>query len=132
MKKTVIEWRKATEEEILNGSPEMIMVRQYETDEDVDPILVEKLKYDQRVVDGPNAFLMLLSELVVFSRQNNLPREINRDIETRLEFVKSQVIDGQWISAREKLAEVVIGGYLTQELYDRIKNSIDDYILKNY
>ena len=110
----------------------MIMVRQYETDEDVDPILVEKLKYDQRVVDGQNAFLMLMSELVVFSRQNNLPREINRDIETRLEFVKSQVIDGQWISAREKLAEVVIGGYLTQELYDRIKNSIDDYILKNY
>jgi len=130
MKKGYKEYRKATTEEIANGSEEMILVLEREID--IDPIYEEKLKYDQRKKDGSDAFLMLMSELRIYSKENNLPREVNRYIEDKLEFVKSQVIEGQWISAREKLDLVIVEGYLTQELYDRIQLKIDTYILENY
>ena len=132
MKKTVKNWRKATEEEIENGSPEMILVSEYEIDVDTDEVTEEKKRYDQRVLDGQNANLMLMAELRLNSIQNNLPREVNKYIEEKLELVRSQVVSGQWISAREKLDLVVVEGYLTQELYDRIKLKLDTYISENY
>ena len=96
------------------------------------PIEEEKIKYDQRVVDGKDAYLMLMAELRLTSKQNNYPREVNKFIEEKLELVRSQVVSGQWISAREKLDLVVVESYLTQELYDRIQLKIDTYISENY
>lgn len=97
-----------------------------------DPILAEKLKYDQRCADGQHAYLMLMAELRLNSIENELPREVNKDIEERLENVRQQVVSGQWISALEKLQAVQVGGYLTQELYDRIEATITNYIQANY
>ena len=96
------------------------------------PIEEEKIKYDQRVLDGQDAYLMLMAELRITSKQYNLHRDVNKFIEEKLELVKSQVINGQWISAREKLDLVIVEGYLTQELYDRIKLELDTYISENY
>lgn len=132
MKKNVIEWRKATQEELNQGSAEMVINREYEVETGIDDVSEEKLRYDQRVKDGQEAYLMLMAELRLKSKQENLPREINKFIEEKLEFVKSQVINGQWISAREKLDLVVVEGYLTQELYDRIQLKLDTYISENY
>lgn len=98
----------------------------------VDPIVEEKRKYDQRVIDGQNAFLSLMAELRLYSIANSLPRAVNRYIEDKLELVKSQVIEGQWVSAHEKLDAVIVEGFLSQELYDRIKNTLEAYILTSY
>lgn len=132
MQKITKEWRKATPEEIAQGSDEMILVREFSVETETDNITEEKQKYDQRVLDGQNAYLMLMAELRLNSKHNNLPREVNKYIEEKLESVRIQVVSGQWISAREKLDLVVVEGYLTQELYDKIQLKIDTYILENY
>lgn len=93
---------------------------------------VEYQRYVKRKTDGERAFLMLMSELRLYAIANNQDRSVNRDIENRLEEVKSQVIEGQWISALEKLEEVEVAGALTQELYDRIHLALTTYIAENY
>lgn len=98
----------------------------------VNAIELERARYDKRCIDGQSAYLMLMAELRLNSITNNLSREVNKEIEEKLESVRIQVVSGQWISAREKLAMVQVGGYLTQELYDRIKLALDNYIAQNY
>lgn len=98
----------------------------------INRIELEKHRYDKRVTDGQSAYLMLMAELRLNSITNNLPREVNREIEEKLESVRIQVVSGQWISALEKLQAVQVGGYLTQQLYDRIQTSLTEYIAANY
>jgi len=93
----------------------------------------EKNSYiHKRKEDGINAFFYLMSELRLLSIANSYPREVNKFIERKLKNVRDEVCLGQWISAREYLDEVIVEGYLTQELYDRVKNTIDTYIATNY
>lgn len=101
-------------------------------DPSLSPIEEEKLKYDQRVKDGMDEYLMLMAELRLNSIANNLPREVNKYIEEKLESVRIQVVSGQWWSALEKLETVVVESYLTQELYDRIYLKITTYISESY
>lgn len=87
---------------------------------------------NKRQNDGVRAFFNLMAELRLFSLQNNLPRVVNKYIERKLKQVRDEVCLGQWISAREYLDEVVVEGYLTSELYNRVKNTLDTYIAENY
>ena len=86
----------------------------------------------KRRADGEVAFFNLMAELRLHSLQNSLDRSINKYIERKLKDVRDEVLLGQWISAREYLDEVVVEGYLTQELYDRVKDTLDTYIAENY
>ncbi len=98
-----------------------------------DPIYLETLKYmSKRRLDGEQAFFGLMAELRLHSLQNDLPREVNKYIERKLRDVRDEVLLGQWISAREYLDEVVVEGYLTIELFNRVKDTLDNYILENY
>lgn len=87
---------------------------------------------NKRKNDGEKAFFELMAELRIFSLQNNLPRAVNKYIERKLKQVRDEVCLGQWVSAREYLDEVVVEGYLTTELYNRVKNKLDTYIAENY
>lgn len=98
----------------------------------VNPVELEKFRYDKRVKDGCDAYLNLMAEMRLFAQANNQDRSINKEIERRLEMVKSQVCLGQWISAKEYLLEVEISGPFTQELWDQINDMITIYITNNY
>lgn len=98
-----------------------------------DPIYRERMLYmHKRMVDGQVAFFGLMSELKKNSEDNNLPRSINKFIERKLKNVRDEVFKGQWISAREYLDEVIVEGFLTIELYNRVKDTLDTYIANNY
>lgn len=96
------------------------------------PIDEEHFIYLKRTEDGKKAFYELMSELRLNSISNNLPREVNKFLERKLKNVRDEVCLGQWVSAREYLDEVTIEGYLTQEFFDRVKNTLDNYISLNY
>lgn len=97
------------------------------------PIYAETVNYlYKRKVDGEKAFFELMAELRLNSLANSLPREVNKYIERKLKNVRDEVILGQWLSAREYLDEIVVEGYLTQALYDRVKDKLDTYIAENY
>lgn len=54
-------------------------------------------------------------------------------IESKLEVVKNMVITGDWASAQNEITNnVTPEGSFTQEMYDSIKNYIDNYVLENY
>lgn len=111
-----------------NGVPNLPVLTEFET------MLAQEVEFyiNKRQNDGVKAFFNLMAELRLFSLQNNLPRAVNKYIERKLKNVRDEVCLGQWISAREYLDEVVVEGYLTQELYDRVKNTLDTYIVENY
>lgn len=132
MSKTIETYRSATPEELLENPDVTNVVEQTEVIESTDLVGDEKLKYDQRVIDGQNAYLSLMAELRLTGIANGYPRSVLRGIEDKLELVKSQVVDGQWVSAREKLEDVVVESPLSQELYDRIKDTLETYILTSY
>jgi hypothetical protein len=98
-----------------------------------DPVFLEAEKYEyKRAADGVKAFYELMAELRLNSLMNGYPRAVNKYIERKLINVRNEVCLGQWLSAREYLDEVIIEGYLTQALYDRVKDKLDTYIAENY
>ena len=110
------------------GTSNIPVLTEFET------MLVDEVNFyiNKRQNDGVRAFFNLMAELRLFSLQNGLPRAVNKYIERKLKNVRDEVCLGQWISAREYLDEVIVEGYLTQELYDRVKNTLDTYITENY
>ncbi len=99
---------------------------------DKSPITDRTVKYYKRQEDGIHAHLSLMSELALTSEANGYPREVNASIETAFKEVKDEIRAGQWISAKEACELVSVGGYITQELYDRIYTTITNYISVNY
>lgn len=95
-------------------------------------IRLESKKYKKRIADGVKMSRDLMSELRVNSSFNNLPRSVNKEIETKLEKVKTNIDRGWWVTAKEELDLVIPSGYLTQELWDRINLTITNYINDNY
>lgn len=91
-----------------------------------------ELYINKRMQDGLKAFVSLMAELRLYSMANSLPRDVNKYIEEKLRKVRNEVILGQWVSGKEMLDEVVVEGYLTQELWDRVNTVITDYIAANY
>ncbi len=92
----------------------------------------EKIKYNQRIEDGKELSIQMMSELRLNSINLNLPREVNKYIEEKLDLVKLNIDRGWWISAKEEMEVVVVESYLTQDLYDRIMGYITEYIDNNY
>ena len=73
-----------------------------------------------------------MSELRLNSLENDFPRIVNKTIEDEFMKVTEAVERGWWITAKEECEIVVVGGYVSQELYDRIYLTITNYILENY
>lgn len=98
----------------------------------IDPIEVEAKKYYKRQEDGREAVNNLMAELRLNAKVNNYPRIVNKTIEDAFMKVTESVERGWWITAKEECELVVVGGYVTQELWDRIYTTINDYILTSY
>ena len=88
----------------------------------------EKLKYHQRKPDGIDAYLSIAAEF----RLSPLSRDVRKSLETQLEAVRNELVNGQWITSLEKLEECTVIGNLTQEIYDRLHLSLTTYISANY
>ena len=91
-------------------------------------VYTERLKYEQRKIDGVNAYLNIAAEF----RLSPLSRDIRKNLESRLEAVRNELVNGQWITSLEKLEECTVTGNLTQEIYDRLHLSLTTYITNNY
>lgn len=100
--------------------------------EDESAIKAEVRLYTKRIKDGRKLSKNLMSELRLNSKKNNLPREVNAYIESKLDKVKINIDRGWWVTALEELESITIENYFTQELYDRIHATITEYILNNY
>jgi len=97
-----------------------------------DPLNEEIEKYNQRQYDGKVAIINLMAELRLAAIANGYPRDVNRAIENAFWEVAIAVNNGWWITAKEKCELVPVGGYVTQELWDRIHGKIVAYIAQNY
>lgn len=95
-------------------------------------IALEVIRYRKRKEDGISMYFNMMSELRLNSIANNYPRIVNATIEETFKLVREYIVDGQWITAKEKCELVVVSGYITQELYDRIYTTITNYIALNY
>lgn len=102
-----------------------------ETEEDT-AIRTEVRLYTKRIKDGRKLSKNLMSELRLNSKKNQLPREVNAYIETKLDKVKLNIDRGWWVTALEELESTTVELYFTQDLYDRIHLTISTYISENY
>ena len=96
---------------------------------------LEHSLYIKRQKDGQDAVSALMSELRNSAKLNpnqDLARAINRGIELAFEKVTQNVLLGWWVTAKEQCELVSIGGYVTQQLWDRIYSTITQYINQNY
>lgn len=86
--------------------------------------------YKKRTLDGINAYAEISAEFRLAKLSGILTEEQHVEIESILIPVRSEVLAGQWISARQKLEgiEVVIG----VQLYNRLHTQISNYINENY
>ena len=88
--------------------------------------------YLKRIEDGQLMSIYLMSELRLESVINGYNRDVNRYIEIKLDKVKINIDRGWWVTALETLENIVVESYFTQELYDKLHNTITNYILINY
>lgn len=103
----------------------------YELDNDI----ISEEFYIKTQEDGRNAVNNLMRELTLFSYNNNLSRDINRKIEDTFKPVTDALLWGWWKTAKEKCEELeseIDNVIITRQLYDRIYNSIINYININY
>lgn len=96
---------------------------------------IEQSLYLKRINDGEKAVNALMSELrnsAKLSPDPEAARTINRNIELAFEKVTQNVLWGWWVTAKEQCELVPIQGYVTQALWDRVYNTITEYISENY
>ncbi len=80
-------------------------------------------KYLQRVEKGKEKYLKLCGEFRKSRDRGEITQEFYEILEDTLEPVRTELVNGQFITAKRKL--IAIGSsIITQELYDRFYNSI--------
>jgi hypothetical protein len=89
--------------------------------------------YIQREIDGVAFFRSARADLALMYQAGDITIADAVEIEQKLNEVKWYLISGDWASAQYEMANnVTVSGALTQEIYDDIKNPIDDYVTANY
>lgn len=95
------------------------------------PLNEEYQKYLQRQKDGVNAYMMISAEFRLAKLSGVISEAEHGAIEELLTPVRNEVIAGQWIKGKQLLVELgseVIG----IDLYNKIFNQLDEYIIQNY
>ena len=83
----------------------------------------EYFKYQARVSKGKEKYLKLCGEFRLSRDRGSITQEFYELLEDTLEPVRTELVNGQFITAKRKL--IAIGSsIITQELYDRFYNSI--------
>ena len=83
----------------------------------------EYLKYQERVSKGKEKYLKLCGEFRLSRDRGEITQEFYETLEDTLEPVRTELVNGQFITAKRKLIEIG-SSIVTQELYDRFYNSI--------
>jgi hypothetical protein len=112
-----------------------IYTYEVETYSDEDIILQENeseyLKYQERVSKGKEKYLKLCGEFRLSRNKGSITQEFYELLEDTLEPVRTELVNGQFITAKRKL--IAIGSsIISQELYDRFYNSIQTDIDELY
>ena len=98
----------------------------------VDELTQIQVAYTKHRQGGEAYFDSVRADLVLcFNRGEKTASEIF-EIEDKLDGVITKLIRGDWMTAAAEMQNVVIGGALDQELYDKIENDINFYISENY
>ena len=88
-------------------------------------------KYLQRIEKGKEKYLKLCGEFRLSRNRAEITQEFYETLEDILEPVRTELVNGQFVTAKRKLIE--IGSLIiTQELYDRFYNSIQTDIDELY
>jgi hypothetical protein len=98
----------------------------------IDVLHDEIEKYNKRQYDGKVAIIQMMSELRLNSIVNNLPRSVNKEIESRYWDVVVAINNGWWITAKERAEIVIVADVVTQSFYDNVLEKINSYIALNY
>lgn len=91
----------------------------------------ETRKYIERTNDGITAIAKFSAELRLAKLAGVITEDGHKAIDSALTPIRTEILAGQWISGKQLLEELgtsIIG----QQLYDRIYNEINNYILLNY
>ena len=102
------------------------------TDQDVLNKEKVKTEYQDYRIDGNSFYEDYMADLTLEFKTGNRPIDSVYRIEDKLELVSSKLIQGHWMTAREKMLTVTVDADLTQDRYDSIYNGIDSYININY
>ena len=97
-----------------------------------DPISDIKTAYKSHQKAGVEYFEEIRADLVYDYNTGTITASDVFDVEARLEKVIAKLIRGDWMTAQNEMANVTVGGSLTQTLYDDINNYISNYITNNY
>jgi len=91
----------------------------------------EYFKYQDRVNKGKEKYLKLCGEFRLSRDRGEITQEFYELLEDTLEPVRTELVNGQFITAKRKL--IAIGSsIISQELYDRFYNSIQTDIDELY
>lgn len=99
------------------------------TEEDI--LRLEFEKYQARKIDGEKAFLSLAADLRIKKISGEIDEITFNSIEEILLPVRSEVVLGQWKTALNKLNEINPQS-IGVDLYNKIQNTLQNYILENY
>lgn len=91
-----------------------------------------KSAYSKYQSDGIAYFDTIRATLVLDYKTGQKTAADIFEIEGKLEDVIAKLIRGDWMTANHKLQSVVVGGALSQTLYDEISDYITAYIATNY
>ena len=91
----------------------------------------EYIKYQNRVAVGKDRYLKLCGEFRVSRDKGEITQEFYELLEDTLEPIRTEIVNGQFITAKRKL--IVIGSDLiTEQFYDRFLNTIEQDIDELY
>jgi len=93
---------------------------------------IVKKSYGKHETAGKEYFNQVRTDIYIQFTTGGLTESEIYDIEDKLETTINRVKRGDWMTAKHTLESVVVGGALSQELYDSIMNYITDYITNNY
>jgi|TARA_Y100000310_G_scaffold328330_1_gene396309 hypothetical protein len=92
-----------------------------------------KSEYKNHTINGILFFENKRADLRILYDEGAITLADANYIENKLAVVKQDVCSGDWLTGQYELANnVVVEGAFTQEIYDSIKNEIDNYILESY
>jgi hypothetical protein len=88
--------------------------------------------YYTRELDGREYYRHMRAYLLKSISSGVYTREEGDEIDVKLEKVIGKILTGDWVSASNRLNEVVVEGSFTQEYKDMILSDINSYINDNY
>ena len=91
-----------------------------------------KEKYEIFKKDGEDYFNNIRTNLVIDFENNVLNEADIYEIEKKLDPVISKILRGDWMTSKNEMDGLIVGGALSQTLYDEIYNYIINYITTNY